>query len=218
MRYVFTDEAGCLTFARKAGVSRYFLICTVVLEDLALGAEVLNLRRQLAWDGHNASADQFHATEDTPEVRAAMFALLASRRFRVDATLYEKAKANSSWRASAEGFYKHAWFFHFNKIAPRLVDTRDNRMLIQNASYGVKKKRSWFMSALNDVAQQTIPDTDYRCTFWPSSTDPCLQIADYCAWAIQRAWERGDRQALDLIGHNVVTQYDIFSTGRTTYY
>jgi hypothetical protein len=29
----------------------------------------------------------------------------------------------------------------------------------------------------------------------PHMSDPCLQVADYCTWAIQRKWERGDERS-----------------------
>lgn len=218
MKFVFTDEAGCMTFAKGPNISRYFLICTVQMDDCVLGAKVLNLRRRLAWNGLHLDADQFHATTDPEEVRDAMFDLLAKNQFRVDATLLEKSKAQPQLREDELKFYKHAWFFHFKAIGPRLLDPADNRLMLQTASIGTRKKRKVFLSAINDVVQQSIPGTEFRCSFWPSSTDPCLQVADYFAWAIQRAWEKGDRRRLEQIQDKVATQYDLFRSGKTHYY
>lgn len=49
-------------------------------------------------------------------------------------------------------------------------------------------------------------------------SDPCLQIADYCTWAIQRQWERNDTRSTDLIKDKIKTQFDVWGRGETYYY
>jgi hypothetical protein len=97
-------------------------------------------------------------------------------------------------------------------IGPRILDAADNRMMIQAAAIGTQKRRQWFLSQLNDVANQSLPGTEFKCTFWPSYSDPCLQVADYCAWAIQRKWERGEIAWYERIRKNIVTEYDMFQS------
>ena len=206
-----------MTFSRKPNVSRYFLICTVQMEDYNIGTDVLSLRRDLAWSGVQLEADQFHATTDPEEVRDAMFGLLATKQFRVDATILEKSKALPRLQDDLK-LYKHAWYYHFKEIGPRLVGPADREVMLHAASVGTKKKRKAFLGAIHDVVQQSLPGVEYRCSFWPAQTDPCLQVADYCAWAIQRAWERGDSRRLDQIRSKVVTQYDLFRSGGTHHY
>lgn len=92
MRFIFADEAGCMAFARKPHASKYFVLCTVHLDDCSLGTELLDLRRSLAWNGLNVEADQFHATKDPEAVRSQVYELLATKHFRIDATLLEKSK------------------------------------------------------------------------------------------------------------------------------
>jgi hypothetical protein len=48
-KFVFADEAGCFTFSRGANVSRYFILCTVVMDDCSIGNDLLELRRELVW-------------------------------------------------------------------------------------------------------------------------------------------------------------------------
>ena len=54
----------------------------------------------------------------------------------------------------------------------------------------------------------------------PSHADPCLQVADYCAWAIQRRWESGkqDIRSYDLIKDRITYEYDLFEKGTDHYY
>jgi hypothetical protein len=49
-------------------------------------------------------------------------------------------------------------------------------------------------------------------------SDPCLQVADYCTWAIQRKWERNDNRSYDLISGKLESEYDVWAIGRTYHY
>jgi hypothetical protein len=91
--HVFADEAGNFDFSTHRGASRYFILTTVTMGDWRAGDALLNLRRQLAWEGIEQATDDFHATEEKQVVRDRVFAALAPWEFRVDATILEKAKA-----------------------------------------------------------------------------------------------------------------------------
>lgn len=146
-----------------------------------------------------------------------MFGLIAKKQFRVDATIIEKSKTQLKLRPTDNRFYQHAWLYHFRHVGPRIAQP-NSQLLIQAASIGTRKKRQAFLASINDVAQQVLRTVEWKCTFWSSSSDPCLQVADYCAWAIQKAWEGGDPRRRDQIAHNIRSQYDLFSTGKTHYY
>ena len=52
-----------------------------------------------------------------------------------------------------------------------------------------------FHQAVDEVVLQVAPCSSYRVASWPMVSDPCLQVADSCTWAIQRKWGRvSDRQ------------------------
>lgn len=57
-----------------------------------------------------------------------------------------------------------------------------------------------------------------RRAFWPAASDPCLQVADYCSWALQRKWEVADLRSYNLIAPKVQSEFDLFAAGKTTYY
>ena len=54
--------------------------------------------------------------------------------------------------------------------------------------------------------------------FCPAATDPCIQVADYCAWAIQRKWELDDDRSYVLIADHITAEYDLFKGGNEHYY
>ena len=215
-KYVLADESGNFDFSRSASASRYFILVTLTLPDCTLGQEVLELRRQLAWEGHGLETE-FHATEDKQAVRDRVFALLAARDFRIDATILEKSKAKPTIRATDERFYQMAWYLHMKYVAPLVVSAND-QVLVIGASIGTKRQRSGFRSAVSDVAGQVLPTARFQVASWPAASDPCLQVADYCAWAVQRKWERGDDRSYWLIASRIRTEFDAFAIGGVHYY
>ena len=69
-----------------------------------------------------------------------------------------------------------------------------------------------------ESAVRDATDVAAAIAFWPAATDACLQAADYCAWAIQRRWEREDARSYDLIRNLIVREHDLFEQGRDTFY
>lgn len=214
--FLFADEAGCFAFKRGHNASRYFIVGDVVLESCAIGTELLELRRELAWK-RKPLGEYFHASEDKQEVRDAVFEVIRGAKIQIHATIMEKSKAQPQVRESKERFYKYGWLYHF-KYTNRKYLTGSDELHLTAASVGTRKSQKVFTSAVNDVVQQVLPRNQWETSFWPAGTDPCLQVADYCIWAIQRKWERGDAKSYDLIKDKVAHEYDMWAHGRTEYY
>ena len=53
---------------------------------------------------------------------------------------------------------------------------------------------------------------------FPAGTDPCLIVADYCAWAIQKKWEHNNTLSYDLIKDRITFESDLCSLDKETYY
>ncbi|MCH7662981.1 MAG: DUF3800 domain-containing protein [Chloroflexi bacterium] len=215
-KYVFTDESGCMTFARRPNISRYFILCTVHLEPNGIGSEIMALWRDLAWNGY-LQDNCIHAASDPQDVRDEVFALLQGHDFRIDATILEKSKAQPQIRVTDVRFYQYAWFYHFKHVGPRIFEATDEA-LICNASIGTSKKRAAFKSAIHDMAEQSLPNLSWVVTFWPANSDPCLLVADYCAWAIQRKWELEDDRSYALIQNKIATEFELWRNGTKHYY
>ncbi|MER8816303.1 DUF3800 domain-containing protein [Mesorhizobium sp. M0965] len=215
-RYLFADEAGCFTFTRQPNVSKYFIICTVTTKTLDVSTALNSLRHRLVWEGLSIG-DFFHATVDAQAVRDRVFEEMLKHEFQVQAMICEKAKAQPQVRSSKARFYKYPWYYLFKHgIAPHIVE--DMRLLIIAASIGTKKERTTFTTALSDVMDQTVGGIPWAVDFRPSHCDPGLQVADYCAWAIQRKWERGDTRSFDLIKDRISYEFDLWKHGTTLHY
>lgn len=216
-RYCFADEAGNFDFRpTTTGASRYFILTTVSMESCSVGHALVDLRRELAMEGADVSSP-FHASDDKQAVRDRVFETIGRHPFRIDATLLEKAKAQPQLRDNEARFYKMAWYLHLKHLAPRTW-AQDDDVLVVAAHLNTKRSRSAFAEAVNDVVLQTVRSRRYRSVFWKSDSDPCLWVADYCSWAIQRKWERGDSRSYDLISNRVTSEFDIWRIGTTRYY
>ena len=162
-------------------------------------------------------AQPFHATEDQQDVRNRVFDCLRSFDFRVDTTVLEKAKAKPEVRRSQSSFYKLAWYLHLKYVAPRITRQEDG-LLIVAAKIGTHKDRTTFSDAVSEVVAQACAGVAYRPAFWASVSDPFLWVVDYCSWAIQRKWERGDGRSYDLIKDRIKSEFDAWGVGTQRYY
>ncbi|RVT46818.1 DUF3800 domain-containing protein [Rubrivivax albus] len=218
-RFIFADEAGDFDFSRKQNASKYFIVCAIKTDSCDIGHELLKLRRDLLWDGVPIP-DYFHATEDKQFVRDRVFKALNEHDFEIYAQVLEKSKAQPQIRTTRHRFYQYAWYYLFKHTMPRIVRSLEDQLMVTTASIGVKKGQIDFSNAVLDVLRQTqrIDSGSWRTTFCSSASDPCLQAADYCTWAIQRKWERGDSRSYELIKHKIKYEYELWKHGAKHYY
>ena len=213
--HIFADESGNFDFSRGRGASRYFILTSITLEDcVSVNTQFLQLRHGMAWEGHDHPGP-FHAATDPAPVRNRVFSLIEALDLTIDAVIVEKAKAMPSFRPFEERFYQHAWFFLMSYVAPRIVC---DEMLVVSASLGGrKKKRQAFYDTVRSVVTR-VSRKAYKTACWDATSDACLQVADYCGWAIQRKWESSDPIPHGRIASKIRSEYDLFAKGTTLYY
>ena len=215
-KYLYADESGDFNFSDSPRASRYFILTTVLIDDHGIESALLDLRRELAWEGLRLP-QEFHATEDLQLVRDRVFAVLNRYDFRIDATVLEKRKVNPNRRSSEEKFYQYACFYHLRYVVPRVASAADELLVIAS-SIGIKRKKEDFRFAVEVSMSQTSATDAVQVDAWPAAVEPCLQVADYCSWAIQRKWERGDTRSYDLIKDKIHSEHDLFAGGNRLYY
>ena len=215
-RFIFADESGDFTFAKGNNISRYFIVCTVTMHSCKIGDDLLALRRDLAWN-QAPLGDYFHASTDAQVTRDAVYGLIKQYDFSIQANIMEKSKAQPQVRATHQKFYKYGWLYLFRHGIADTI-TADDELMITTASVKTKKAQGAFTDAVNDVIQQHLPRSQWRTSFCPCGCDPCLQVADYCTWAIQRKWERDDARSYKLIQDRISYEYDLWAHGRHHYY
>jgi hypothetical protein len=161
--------------------------------------------------------DFFHATTDTQAVRDRVYDEILKHDFKCQVTICEKSKAQPQVTVSKARFYKYPWYYHFKHgIAPHIG--ADDRLIVTAASIGTKKEKMTYITALNDVVNQSAPHVPWVVDFRPSMACHMLQVADYCAWATQRLWEQGDDRSYVLIKDRVTYAYELWKHGTKHYY
>lgn len=219
--YVFADEAGELAFHAKS--SRYFILTTLTVPDCSIGDALLALRRHLAWEGIETHPE-FHATEELQQVRDRVFDVLQQHDFRIDATIFEKAKVRPDIYRSTDHFYQFVWYYHLRHLAREAIPASTTRLLLAPATIADRKrKQEQFTTAVRNVVSQLRLAAPPQLAFWMARTDPCLWAVDYCCWAIQRKWERTwlgqpDDRSHRLIASRIRSEFDIFASGAQRYY
>lgn len=210
LRYLFLDESGNFDFTPKG--TRYFALTSVGVDDCHCGNELVELRRMLVWQGIDL-VQEFHATEDYQHVRNRVFESISRHELRIDSTIVEKSKVADHLRANEHRFYKQVLYSHLRHIVPQFIRSNDN-LLVVCAALGTRRDREIHRANLQDVIEQVQPPGNMiRFAFWPAAIEPCLQIADYCSWAVHRKWERNDERSYALISDMIVSEFDLFATG-----
>ncbi len=216
--YIYADESGNFDFSDGPGATRYFILTTVTVADDAIERDLQELRRELAWEGEPLAAG-FHATNDKQRVRDRVFAAIVQHDFRVDATILEKRKVTPRLRSTEARFYGFSWYAHLTGLIPVLTQSSDELLIIA-ASIGTGAMRSALQLEVSIAESNSAMPVAVRSAMWPASTTSLLQVADYCAWALQRKWERepSDTRSYDLIRDRIASEFDVFRAGMAAYY
>ena len=127
-----------------------------------------------------------------------------------------RKNANLSLGEHSSKFYQYGWYYHFKHGMPPEINNSTG-VLVSAASLGTKKEKMSFSNSINSVMQQTL-NIEYKVDFRPCKADPCLQVADYCAWAIQRKWKKNCIRSYDFIKSKITREYDLWERGNTLYY
>ena len=203
--YLFGDEAGNFDFSEGPGASRYFMLLTVAMHDWQAGDRLQALRRRLAWRGVHLGA-VLHASEDPQAVRDEVFGVLARCELRIDATIIAKRDVPAALR-DAHALYRYAWHEHLARIAGEIAHPGD-RLLAVASDLGTRKRRGAFHLAVDDAVRSSAR-CPHRVAFWPNMSEPCLVVADYCTWAIQRRWERNDPRSHTLLAGKIRSETQV---------
>ena len=129
----------------------------------------------------------------------------------------EKSKAHDNIRGQPFLIYRYAWYYHLRFAVSRIIPKMDET-LVSAAAIGTRKEQAAFTAALDGVLRQTMARRVWRTDFPPAHADPCVQVADYCAWAIQRRWEMQDQRSYDLIADRITYEHDLWKAGTNHYY
>lgn len=215
--YIFLDEAGNFDFS--TGGTPYFIFGSLTKErPFHAYRELTDLKYDLIEQG--ADLEYFHAAEDKQAVRNDVFRIISGKLAgcTVDATVVEKRKTGPALQEPVK-FYAKMLGYHLRFILERVDWSGVAEVVVLTDRIPVGKKRKAIEKAVKTTLADMLPKgAVYRVLHHDSKSNFDLQIADYCTWAIQRKWTRGDDRSWKLIAPAVRSEFDIFRTGTTHYY
>ena len=209
MKYLFADEAGNLHFTPKS--SKYFIVTAVSMNDFLPAVALLNLRHELAYEESSELWESgFHACEDKQPIRDRVYPIISQSDIRIDSVILDKSKTHKRIADDEHYFYQLAWHLLFKYIAKHCFPDGEKGLVIAG-TLGTKQKKERFRKSIADVVGQHRHPTLIKTAFWPASSHPGIQLADYCCWAIQRWKESNDERSYVLVKSKIGSCYEPFS-------
>ena len=228
-RYFYVDETGDPSFYGKGrklivgneGCSRTFIVGFLrTSTPHAIREAFAHLRTTLAADRYLEEIPSmqktrlaFHANNDCPEVRKAVFECLDNLDFSVQVVVARKLEHvfQSKHGSSQDAFYNDLTSHLFERqlhlasentiLFARRGDKTKQHALRAAVEAGVAAFRRKYPGAASTIVNV---ETAY------SSEEPLLQAADYVLWAVQRAFERREMRYFDFIRSKVELVWDIY--------
>lgn len=229
-RFCFVDEAGDPTLfdakgrelVGREGCSKHFMLGALeVAEPSALAAELATLRSDLLADPYfrdvpsmraaeGKTALAFHAKDDLPEVRRAVFQVLMRHELKFFAVVRDKARvlAYVRNRNQHDPSYRYQPNELYDTLVSRLFKNRlhlTDEVEVCFAARGRSDRSAALKTALETARQrfsiQWQRDVQPRIAARQSTPrhEAALQAVDYFLWAIQRHFERGESRFAELV-------------------
>jgi hypothetical protein len=166
------------------------------------------------------TARMFHAKDDHAEIRSKVFELIAGLDFKFYAVIKDMRKVRDY--VQRRNHLDHAYRYHPNELYDLTVRMLFKQRLHQEEHYRVVFARRGhadrtvaLTTQLEQARRQFLAEQNATTTstleIIPASPgeEPCLQIADYCLWAVQRCYEKHEARFLRAIWPKVSLIQDV---------
>lgn len=202
--YFFFDESGNLDFSPNG--SRYYFFGVLTTRDPApLTVALTSLRYELLADG--LELENFHAAEDTQAVRTRVFErIMQVGGFEFDVLVADKRRFHPAL---------HDAFEFYSCLANALLDAvlrrhaaGDERLVVITDRLPLQRHRKAAEKAFKSAIRNTLAERPFSIVHHASSAHALLQVVDYCTWAVQRKWHRGDCRAYERIAGTIRSVYE----------
>jgi len=189
--YLYIDESGNFDFGRSG--TRHFPLCGVLMRrPFTHLPGLLDVKYDFLEQG--LDLEHFHASEDRQAVRDRVFRCLAAHvgGMRVVCVVARQATLGPGLQ-TPEGLYSAA----FDLLTRETLDARAPaacaHIIAITDSLPVRSGGAAVRKAVRTTLKACRPaGATYRILHHASRADVNLQVADYCAWAAYRKWERAD--------------------------
>ena len=243
--YFYVDETGDLTLLGRRGknlvgtegVSKCFMVGVAHIADPELVRRKLNqLQISLLEDSYlkqipsmqaesNKTARCFHAKDDCPEVRMAVFKLLSQLDIKIQVGVRRKSEMVKVARFMRSMNSR----INPNTVYDNLIKTLFKQSLHKaeaNVIYFARRGKSGRQNALaaaiqrakENFSRDTGIEADRPTGIIPSvpSEEAGLQVIDYFLWALQRLYERGEDRYFNYLAphYRLIRDFDDKRSGK----
>lgn len=223
--YCYLDEAGDFNFSPTG--SRYYIYTALVSDDpLPLNDEMLEAKYTLVLNNipfskSHQGNDYFHATEDAPLTRRICYGAIVEHLddFRVYSVIVQKNKVTPDARERRAFYSKLMGRLLDDVIAGEEIADNYTHVSVLTDRIPVQKKSSAIIGPVKGKLKSLLgEDVGYSLAPMESRSDFGLQAADYCSWAIYRAWTNDDLRHRNLIAGCVRSERDLLASCDEEYY
>lgn len=231
--HFFVDESGDPTFydakgnliVGKEGVSKILLLGFIKTDDpVTIRKELEKLRKDLSKDKYlqgvpslSKSLISFHAKDDSPEVKQAVYKTIVDLKFTAEIIVARKIQNifNKNHHRNENEFYDDLVSklfqnkLHISSLNEIYFAVRGSRLRQQPLENAIKKAVERFESRWKTKVTSQI-------NIYPQSPsgEPCLQVADYINWAVQRAFVKRDMRFYKFTEDKISYLVDIYDTDK----
>lgn len=215
--YLFLDESGNFDFSPN-GTKHLVLASVSMRRQFPAVVGLDSFRYDCLEDG--VDLEYFHFAIDRAPVRDKVFDLIAADldAIRIDCLILEKRKARPELlEGNSWGIYKWMLGYFMRRLVAAEEEAGTKNVVAITDSIPNKKKRNSIEKEIKGaVGRRQLPGIQYRLIHHESRSHFGLQIADYCCWAIQRKWEKGNLLGTTASSRRFVTNSTYSSTVRST--
>jgi len=227
--WYFVDESGDPTFydrhgnliVGQEGCSPILILGFVETSDPhSIRAALKNLHIQLASDKYlrnipsmKKSNVAFHAKDDCPEVRQAVFNLIDQLDFKSQFIVARKHERvfQSTFHGKEERFYNHLASRLFQNVLHRHAE---NYIYFSKRGSTVRQEPLFaaIRAGVGEYEQRHKVQVQTRIHVSAQTPigEPCLQVIDYMNWAIHRAYVKQEMRYYEFVAEKVRLLVDIY--------
>lgn len=227
--HYFVDEAGDPVFYDKngklivgtEGCSKILIIGYIrTVDPGAIRHQLAIARNEIKQDRYlssipsvKKSLEFFHAKDDCPEVRHIVYKAIKKMKFKSEFVVARKSeKIFKIQHLSKESVFYNDMFsklfesrIHMSQLSRIYFAVRGNKIrqapmneAIQSAALSFERRHDTKINTMIDIYPQAM------------TGEPCLQVADYMLWALQRAYNKKETRYLDFVGEKISFVWDIY--------
>jgi Protein of unknown function (DUF3800) len=218
--FIYVDEGGNFDFSLTG--TRY-LVLTAVSAQMPFWwyPRVPELKMQLLCSGVlSKDFEYLHASEDPWPARRAFYELIGlhTSTMRVDSVIIDKRKAHPKVREDQRFYPEHLSTLLRYVVRGWQRTTSFPETIVITDRIPHERKRKAIEGAVKTALKESLDGSPFRVFHHHSRSHAGLQVADYCCWAVQRKWDKGETELYKLIAPAIHSEFDVYSSGTTYFY